>query len=182
MKRNRKSRSIHPRTGADAEARDADRPVPPTPATVARLRTDVIEGLYQNGRLLPEHVRAAREVRRIWEGFGRALMPSAQTLSATGRSKRITSFRDPIDRLSLAEEVAWRVRYRPWAQEMSHSLTAGALRVTRLQLTLDIAVDNHGLRQIEGWYRMRHGAALGHLRGALHRYAEIAQWVEPDPE
>ena len=92
-------------------------------------------------------------------------------------------FIDPIDRLTRLEEAAWRLRYRPWAREMAVTVAAGAIRTTRLQLILDVVVDNHGLREVEGWYRMRHGAAIEHVRAALHRYAEIAGWVdEPYPE
>ena len=66
---------------------------------------------------------------------------------------------------------------------MAVTVAAGAIRTTRLQLVLDVVIDNHGLRQVEGWYRMRHGTAVEHIRAALHRYAEIAGWVdEPWPE
>ena len=92
-------------------------------------------------------------------------------------------FTDPVDRLTPAEESAWRLRYRPWAREIAVTVAAGAIRTTRLQLVLDVVIDNHGLRQVEGWYRMRHGTAVEHIRAALHRYAEIAGWVdEPWPE
>jgi hypothetical protein len=53
------------------------------------------------------------------------------------------------------------------------------VRVSRLQLVLDLVVDNYGPRQVEGWYRLRHGQALAHVRAALQRYCEIAGWVEP---
>ena len=101
--------------------------------------------------------------------------------SSSGFSVGRARYSDPIARLSLAEEAAWRARYRPWAHEMSLEVVAATARVSRLQLVLDVVVDNNGVREIEGWYRMRHGLAFVYLRGALHRYCEIAGWIEPDP-
>ncbi len=161
----------------------ADENIGPTPETAARLRRDLVARLAQEGRLGREQVRAALEVRRVWEAFGRGLFPGARAIAPVGQRTRRAMFVDPIDRLTVEEERAWRLRYRPWAREMAVTVAAGAIRTTRLQLILDVVVDNHGLREVEGWYRMRHGGAIEHIRAALHRYAEIAGWVdEPYPE
>ncbi len=173
-------------------ARTAARPANPAPAaaadassaapeTAAKLRRDIVERLAREGRLGPEQVRAALEIRRVWEAFGRGLFPSARPIAPTADRRRRAMFRDPVDRLTPSEERAWRLHYRPWAREMAVTVAAGAVRTTRLQLILDVAVDNHGLREVEGWYRMRHGSALGHIRAALHRYAEIAGWTAGAP-
>ena len=155
----------------------------PTPETVRKLRHDIVLRLAQEGRLGNEQVRAAIEIRRVWEAFGRGLFPAAGSIAPVAARKRHAMFSDPIDRLTPAEENAWRLRYRPWAREMAVTVAAGAIRTTRLQLILDIVIDNHGLREVEGWYRMRHGAAIEHICAALHRYAEIAGWVDaPWPE
>jgi hypothetical protein len=61
---------------------------------------------------------------------------------------------------------------------MSLEIAAGIVRVSRLQIVLDVVVDNYGLRQVEAWYRMRHGLAFEHVRAALHRYAVLAGWVD----
>ena len=151
--------------------------VPPTPETAAKLRRDVVQMLEDQGRLRPEHVRAAHEVRRVWEAFGRGLFTRAQSIAPVAERRKRAMFADPVGRLSLAEERAWRLRYRPWAREMAITVAAGTIRTSRLQLVLDIVVDNNGTRQVEGWYRMRHGAALEHVRAALHRYAELARRV-----
>ena len=134
--------------------------------------------LAREGRLGGEQVRAALEIRRVWEAFGRGLFPAAGSIAPRAGRKRHAMFCDPIERLTPEEESAWRLRYRPWAREMAVTVAAGAIRTTRLQLILDIVIDNHGLRQVEGWYRMRHGGAVEHIRAALHRYAEIAGWVD----
>lgn len=155
----------------------------PTPETVHKLRCDIVARLAGQGRLGPEQTRAAIEIRRVWTAFGRGLFPTARGIAPIAQRRKQAMFADPIDRLTPQEENAWRLRYRPWAREMAVTITAGAIRTTRLQLILDIVIDNHGLRQVEGWYRMRHGAAIEHVRAALHRYAEIAGWVdEPWPE
>ena len=164
---------------AAAEPRDTG----PTPETVRKLRHDIVARLARDGRLGKEQVRAALEIRRVWEAFGRGLFPAARPAAPLAERRRRAMFTDPIDRLSPAEELAWRLRYRPWAREMAVTVAAGAVRTTRLQLILDVVIDNHGLRQVEGWYRMRHGAAVEHIRAALHRYAELAGWVDgPYPE
>ena len=169
---------MEPETEA-AEPRDAG----PTPETLRKLRRDIVARLARDGRLGGEQVRAALEIRRVWEAFGRGLFPATRPVAPLAQRRRRAMFTDPIDRLTPAEELAWRLRYRPWAREMAVTVAAGAVRTTRLQLILDVVIDNHGLRQVEGWYRMRHGSAVEHVRAALHRYAELAGWVdEPYPE
>ncbi len=172
----RKHRSIKPPARPGGQ-----RIVPPTRETVAKLRQDVVVRLRGEGRLRSEHLQAAREIRRMWEAFGRGMFPTAQDPGAYHQAHQRAEYNDPIARLSLAEEAAWRARYRPWADEMSHEIVAATARVTRLQLVLDVVVDNNGVREVEGWYRMRHGLAFEYLRGSLHRYCEIAGWIEPEP-
>lgn len=176
----RKRRKAGQRPVVPAAEHSNPPPVPPTPQTAAKLRQDVIERLLREGRLRDEQVRAAREIRRVWEAVGRALFPSASRPDAPRQPHMRQRFRDPVARMTDVEEIVWRQRYRPWADEMAVPIAAGSVRISRLQIVLDIAVDNHGLRQVEAWYRMRHGLAFQHLQAALHRYAELAQWVPPD--
>ena len=157
---------------------DKPEPIGPTPETASKLRRDIVERLAREGRLGREQVRAALEIRRVWEAFGRGLFPAARPIAPVAERRKRAMFSDPIDRLTPEEENAWRLRYRPWAREMAVTVAAGAIRTTRLQLILDIVIDNHGLREVEGWYRMRHGGAVEHIRAALHRYAGIAGWVD----
>ena len=160
---------------------DRTEDIGPTPETAGKLRHDIVERLAREGRLGREQVRAALEIRRVWEAFGRGLFPAARPIALIAERRKHAMFSDPIDRLTPEEETAWRLRYRPWAREMAVTVAAGVIRTTRLQLILDIVIDNHGLREVEGWYRMRHvrhGGAVEHIRAALHRYAEIAGWVD----
>jgi hypothetical protein len=50
--------------------------------------------------------------------------------------------------------------------------------VTRLQLILDVVVDNHGVRDLERRYGMRNGSVVTHLVDSLARYCQIAGWIE----
>lgn len=152
--------------------------VGPTPQTAAKLRRDLIDHFLSKGRLRPEHAAAAEDIRRIWQAFSRCLGPTAVNPAALATGRRSGQLRQPIEWLTAAEETIWRDRYRPWAREMSACPCGGTIRVTRFQVAIEIVVDNRGVRQLEGFYRMRHGAAVDHLRRALQRYAEIAGWID----
>lgn len=151
--------------------------VGPTPETAAKLKRDLVEHLHSKGRLSAEHAQAAEEVRRIWQAFSRILGPSATNPAMLATGRRPGNPGMAIDWLSDVEEIIWRDRYRPWASEMAAQPCGGTVRVTRFQVVLEIVVDNRSLRQTEGFYRMRHGAAFEIVRAALQRYAEIAGWI-----
>ena len=163
------------RRGGRAIARDER---PPGPSTAAKPRRDVIRRLADRGALSAAQLRAAGEIRQVWEAVGRGLFARARPLAPRIDRSGRGPFAGPVALLSDGEERAWRLRYRPWAREMALTVAAGGLRASRLQIVLDVVVDNHGVRQVEGWYRMRHGGALAHVGAALHRYAEIAGWTD----
>lgn len=149
-------------------------PEPPRAAT-GRRGQDVIERLHGRGRLTREQVIAAEEIERLWQGLTRGMFARSAF-----RAERMGTpgHHDPLDRLRPGEEIAWRNRYRPWAQEQAVTLLSRAGDSTRLQLVLDVVVDNVSLRALEDQHGLRHGSALPHLRAALHRYAEIAGWID----
>lgn len=150
----------------------------PTPETVSKLRYDVLAKLYLDGKLDDVQIAAADEIRKVWEAVGRGLFPRARTLDRIPNRSGAVRRREPADLMTHAEARAWRDRYRPWADEMSVAILSSVSRVSRLQLTLDIVVDNYGFRQVETWYRLKHGVAAGHLRTALDRYCALAGWIE----
>lgn len=158
-----------------AERADA---VGPTPETAAKLKRDLVAHLRDKGRLSSEQAQAAEEVRRIWQAFSRILGPSATNPATLATGRQAGGARMPIDWLTDMEETIWRNHYRPWAAEMAAQPCGGTIRVTQFQVVLEIVVDNRSLRQTEGFYRMRHGAAFEIVNVALHRYARIAGWVE----
>ena len=152
--------------------------VKPTKQTVARLRRDQIQHLHEKGRLQTPHLEAAEEIRRLWQAFSRSLGPAAVNYSNLALSSRRKTPYIPANWLNEREEIAWRNRYRPWARETAVIKCGGVLPANRLQIVLEIVVENSGLRQVEGEYRMRHGAAFEHLRAGLHRYAELSGWID----
>ncbi len=151
-----------------------DERIDATPETKAKLRYDVIGRLEREGRLRPEHIWAANEIRSVWDAMNRSIFRGVSDTPQQPHMRASAS--DPLDRLSDSEELAWRTRYRPWTREMAVEVFGGS-RVTRLQLVLDIVVDNCRLGEVETMYRIRHRGARKHLRAALHRYAEMAGWI-----
>lgn len=151
---------------------------PDSLATRPRPRSlrDTVLRLGGEGRLTGEEIGAAIEIRSIWEALSRALFARGRIVTA-GIGVRSTAVRSrsPFDGLGRAEEFAWRRCYKPWADEMSVEVVAGVRRTTRLQIVLDIVVDNRGLRAVETAYRLKHGTAVDHLAAALRRYVEIAR-------
>lgn len=133
---------------------------PPTPETLSKLRRDVLERLLREGRIRDEHFRAANDIRRVWEAVGRAMFPSTSSVGSPRQPHMKRNFREPAQRLSDSEEIIWRRRYRPWADEMSVPIVAGTVRVSRLQIVLDVIVDNYGIRQIESDKRAREGEGI----------------------
>lgn len=131
--------------------------------------------LYASGKLEYYHLDAAKEIERMWRALGRVMFPSSR-----GHLPREYNLGkrnlDPFDRMGLAEVRIWQNRYLPWSKEMGAALLA-CHRTTKLQLTLDIVLDNYGMRTLEHHYGMRHGTAPDYLRAALERYAEIANWI-----
>jgi len=89
------------------------------------------------------------------------------------------NYRGPLERMDGDLLAAWRDHYKPWSVEMSGPAFEGE-RVTRLQLVLDLVVDNMGPRQLYDYYRIRvrrtrFAETIGE---ALTRYAEIAGWIK----
>jgi len=147
-------------------------------ATRPRPRSlrDTVLRLGGEGRLTGEEVGAAVEIRAIWEALSRALFARSRIATTTlGVRSTVGRPRTPFDGLGRAEEFAWRRCYKPWADEMSVEVVAGVRRTTRLQIALDIVVDNRGIRAVETAYRLKHGTAVGHLAASLRRYVEIAE-------
>lgn len=180
-KRRRRQRAVSRSAGEASGARPVGgRPalVGPTPQTAAKLKRDLIAHLRDKERLIPEHARAAEDIRRIWQAFSRILGPSATNPATLATGRQAGGGQMQIDWLTEREEAIWRERYRPWASEMAAQPCGGTIRVTKFQIVFEIVVDNRSLRQTEGAYRMRHGSAFDIIRAALHRYAEIAGWIE----
>lgn len=154
---------------------------PPTPETVAKLKSDAVRKLIGRKHGLTElHWDATIEIRTIREALGRGLFPIrtlGPELDVGGPTN--APYRDPLDRLSRYEEAIWRERYKPWSAEMkaiAHVGRAGPVRY--LAIVEHVVIDNIGTRQADNMLGFRNGRTLAYLREALQRYAEIAQWAQ----
>ena len=151
-------------------ARSRPRRIPPTPETLRKRRYDVIANLLAGGRIPLHLAEAAAEIRMVLEAVGRGMFPSSGWVPRIGKAPRHRTWRDFIDRMSARERRAWERHYIPWTREMSLEAAAGLAGTRRLQLVLDIVVDNSGLREAEQRYRLRHGTAIEYLIQGLERY------------
>ena len=147
--------------------------VSPTPQTRRKLRRDVVRGLYERGRLRPDQVEAAEEIRMVHEAVGRGMFPTSQGLMRSGRIRNFGGSRDFLDRMTEKERRAWHRRYLPWTHALAVEIAAGMAGARWLQLVIDVVVDNTPLRDVESRYRLRHGAALEYLAAGLGRYAAL---------
>ena len=143
-----------------------------TEETVAKLRPDIIEQLYRSGRIDGLHRQAAHEIRTVWEAMGRGLFPFPTEVSL-GSPCEIT----PFDRMTEDELAMWQRHYLPWAKRMSFAIVGSPVRVTTLQLVLDVALDDYPTQVVAGWYELSRPRVHRMLRDSLQAYAEIAGWA-----
>ncbi|MEQ8369712.1 MAG: hypothetical protein RIE31_05075 [Alphaproteobacteria bacterium] len=144
----------------------------------------MVEDLFAAGRLREDHVRAAQEIRRVWALLGRAFFPATSRWGHHTRRRGPVSAGDvtgPLERFGERDERVYRLRYLPWARELSRPGFVGRGRLTGLQLVIDMVIDNRGPRQTETQHGLRHGTAVAALQLALHRYSCLAGWIEERP-
>lgn len=70
----------------------------------------------------------------------------------------------------------WPNSFVEWQVDEIEVPVVGAIKTSRRNLVIGILVIGSGLRETEGMYRLRHGAALEHLKDSLDAY--IAKEVE----
>jgi len=151
----------------------------PTPETARKLRADVVGQLAAAGKLAPEQLRAAAELRRLHEALSRALSPSGRWIDGTRVDARLRP-RDPFDTLGAGLEIVWRRRWRPWAGEAGAARIDGAAPpVSARTLVMAVVVDNLGTRQADDRWGLRRGRATREVQHWLWRYAEGAGWIDP---
>jgi len=151
-----------------------------TPETIRKLRRDELVFLFQRGHLERIHLEAAKEIEEIFHAVSSAVFRAGMKYEPRDYDapKRYSgSF--PTESLCPSERRIYRHNYLPWANEMRGLLPAKR-QVTRLQLVIDVVVDNRCVSHIERLYGLPRGkkAVTRHLKDALGRYAEIAG-IEP---
>lgn len=64
--------------------------------------------------------------------------------------------------------------YINWAMRQDATLLIDPRNpISRLQICIDIIIQNHDVRQVEDWYQLRRGEAVNHLKAALDAYAAV---------
>jgi hypothetical protein len=141
-----------------------------TPATIKNLRRSVPDKLFAGGKITSEQFKAALEILGIFEAITSGL--NARTSSFDARVDRSHSVNDWRPGLSRA----YTERYIPWREEAGLVMLRD--RACLADLTLDVVVNNLGLSQSAQLWGMSRDRVLRELRKSLHRYAEIAGWIE----
>lgn len=154
--------------------------VRPTPQTVARLKPDTILEMLRRGSLCREHQMAAEEIRNIFQALVSGLMSKSAALDQPRIDLRTTGpYRQPVERMPERLVRLYHDRYKPWADE-TETLHCGGRSL--LDFTIEVIVDGRTLHEVERKQSMRNGSASICLRKSLQRYAEIAGWLEVEPD
>lgn len=160
-----------------AAARNRDRAVPPTPQTAARLKGDNIRRLYVNGRLKDHHAQAAKQIRTVFEAVGRGMFPALRPDLWSGQPPKRRPGRDFLDRMDEYERHLWQRYYLPWSHDLVQERAAGLSGARRLQLVIDVVVENLNLSEVEWTYGLERGRAYNLLVSALEKYAHRARLI-----
>lgn len=153
-----------------------------TPETRAKLRADVVAGLFRRSALDAVHVTAAVRIGAVREALGRGLTPGAVQLGERVDGGGGTMFRDPMARMSASEGRWWLGEYRPWLLDLVGDppvrVTARKRQVMlcAVGLTMAVVIDNWGVQEAEEFCGLPRKMGVGQalLRIALDRYALIA--------
>lgn len=157
--------------------------VKPTRETKAKLSADPLSRMLAKGSLTQEQVRAALEIREIYQALSAGLFARAHMAERTGRT-----------RYEIGERIAHlhAGRYLPWAEYLAGRAAnppanthAARLPATEprfgtcpvaVEIAIDIVIDGKSLAEIEQERRWRHGMAGEILRYALAVYTQRAGW------
>ncbi|NKB19730.1 MAG: hypothetical protein GKS01_04210 [Alphaproteobacteria bacterium] len=145
----------------------------PTPQTERKLRQDTIVSLLAVGDISSDHVRAAEEIRTVFETVSRGMFPASSWRSETNQGSNKRQRMDFIDRMSDREAVLWQRCYLPWTRQLSCEVASGIPGTRWLQMVIDVVVENESLEVIEQKYRLGGGMALGFLVSGLDKYMAI---------
>lgn len=140
-----------------------------TKATRRKLRRDVVQTLWAQGRLSIEQLDAAEEIARVWKLITAGLFARCMRYDREVRSAPSKDWR-PSDAKAYTE------RYIPWRD---HASTRELLRPgwQAGDLVLTIVNDNYGIRQAADRQCMDQRTVLRHLQSGLWLYADLAGWV-----
>jgi hypothetical protein len=146
-----------------------DQGIPPTRETLSKLRTDTINRLAARGLLDQRQIAAAVEIHEVWSAFTRAAFrPRFVSDRVDGGGKIL----DVFDLVAEPVRQIWVHRYMPWARRQAAPVrdTSGVATGTRLELVMDVVVDNRGTSEcdLKFGFSRGNGHSLRILRSALN--------------
>lgn len=138
------------------------------------LHTDMLERLWEEGRIREKQLEAGLEIRRVHA----AIVGSGPGLAANTYGAPRGPLRPGDLPPGLTPAFANRFRpWREWAQQQRASRRCGA---TLYDLTMAVCVDNWGHRQLADERRLSQATVLRALQLSLHRYCIIGEWITED--
>ena len=144
-----------------------------------KRRTDVLEGLVEKNRVQGDQIRAAQEIRDVWEALTRRSEAAAIDPGKEPVDTSMGDFLPPLAQIPAHLANAVHQRYLPWCRE-AQKQPVGRTAFTLHDIARWVLIENLGPWQIEERQNMRRGrTALKALQRALTLYVEVAGWQRP---
>ncbi len=140
----------------------------PTPHALRQHRKTSMERMIEKKQLHPEMIQAAQEIERIYLALTGAVLIRSQGYERQDRSAGAP--------LAERTAVAYHLRYKPWADELSRRKKGCAWPM--LEVVVDVVVDGRSFDTIDQEHGWSHGVAKFIVRWALLDYAERAGWAK----
>lgn len=159
-----------------------------TAQTVARLRQDTVQMMFAKGVIGAEQVRAAAEIREIFEALTSGMLSRSSwpgdPAAAVARASR-GKLKHPAEHMPGRIHDLFHKRYKRWSREAGRALVvrSNIYPYSALAMIIDVLIDGTSMSDLSfGFGTRRHEFAKGFVYG-LRRYAEIAGWLKiPDQE
>lgn len=139
----------------------------PTPHTARQHRKTSFERMIESRAITPEMFEAAQEIERVYLAITGAVLVRSQSYERQDRSVGA--------QLAERTAVAYQLRYKPWADELSRRQKGCAWPM--LEVVIDIVVDGRPLDTLDHERGWRKGISKFIVQWALLQYAEIAGWA-----
>ncbi|MDQ1079706.1 hypothetical protein [Pseudoroseomonas cervicalis] len=136
------------------------------------LHTDMLERLWEEGRIREKQLEAGLEIRRVHA----AIVGSGPGLAANTYGAPRGPLR-PGD-LPPGLTPAFANRFRPWREWAQQQRASRRSCVTLYDLTMAICVDNWGHEQLAVERKLDRRSVLRAVQVALHQYCLIGEWIE----
>lgn len=135
-------------------------------------RRDVVGKWFNAGRLTAEQLRAAREIARVWEAITRGLF------ARTTRFEYHMPSSPRLDDWPAHLARAYGERYVVWRDDPASRVLLRP-RQSVADLVFRVAIDDVPVEVLKREWNLGHGRIHGLVRDSLHRYADLADWLQP---